>query len=144
MEILNLKPGPTLGKIMDSLYEQRINDLLYPKLNEIYATSGFSKLSSKHLNIKSRELKINPDHDQDIIQNLFNLFATSIKWTPPKLPKIIQKIDGKKSTVALKKVEKMGLQKFLKNNKVFSYAITSPQILTYTSFGYTYKSPIKI
>ena len=26
MEILNLKPGPTLGKIMDSLYEQRINE----------------------------------------------------------------------------------------------------------------------
>ena len=26
MEILNLKPGPTLGKIMDSLYEQRVNE----------------------------------------------------------------------------------------------------------------------
>ena len=66
------------SSIESKIYEQRINDLLYPKLNEIYATSGFSKLSSKHLNIKSRELKINPDHDQDIIQNLFNLFATSI------------------------------------------------------------------
>ena len=26
MEILNIEPGPILGKIMESLYNQRIND----------------------------------------------------------------------------------------------------------------------
>ena len=112
---------------------------MYPKINEIYATSGFSKLSSKYLNIKSIELKFNPDKDQDIIHNLFNLFATTLKWTPPIIPKISTKIDGKKYRVALKNIKKNGLEKFIKKNKVFSYAITSPETLTYTTFNHIRK-----
>lgn len=128
-----------LNNIDSRTYENRVEDLLYPKINEIYATSGFSKLSSKYLNIKSIELKFNPDKDQDIIHNLFNLFATTLKWTPPITPKISTKIDGKKYRVALKNIKKNGLEKFIKKNKVFSYAITSPETLTYTTFNHIRK-----
>jgi len=128
-----------LNNIDSRTYENRVEDLLYPKINEIYATSGFSKLSSKYLNIKSIELKFNPDKDQDIIHNLFNLFATTLKWTPPIIPKISTKIDGKKYRVALKNIKKNGLEKFIKKNKVFSYAITSPETLTYTTFNHIRK-----
>ena len=79
----------------------------------------------------------------DIIYNLFNLFGTSLNWTPPKLPNIKYRVDGVKNSIALKKVRAYGLNNFLKKNRVFSYTITSPQTLSYTSFGYTYKSPIK-
>tara|TARA_Y100000590_G_scaffold378817_1_gene446054 strand:- start:1091 stop:2017 length:927 start_codon:yes stop_codon:yes gene_type:complete len=125
------------------VFETRIGEILYPKLNSIHAISGYSKLRSKHLGFRSRELKVNPDWDEDIIYNLFNLFATSLHWTPPKLPDIKYRIDGFKNKIELKKVREYGLNNFLKKNKVFSYTITSPKILSYTSFGYTYKSPIK-
>ena len=69
-------------------------------------------------------------------------FATNLKWTPPKLPKIIKRVDGEKNKVALREVKKIGLSKFLKKEKVFSYSITSPQTLIYTSFGSGTKSPI--
>ena len=51
--------------------------------------------------------------------------------------------DGVKNKIELKKVRKFGLNSFLKKNKVFSYTITSPKTLSYTDFGYTFKSPIK-
>jgi len=128
-----------LNNIDSKTYERRIVDLLYPKINEIYATSGFSKLSSKHLNIKSMELKFNPKKDEDIIYNLFNLFATALKWTPPKPPKISTQVDGERYKISLKKVSDIGLKKFVEKNRIFSYAITSPDLFTYTTFNYTRK-----
>tara|TARA_B100001146_G_C16158409_1_gene424504 strand:- start:183 stop:1097 length:915 start_codon:yes stop_codon:yes gene_type:complete len=124
-----------LNNIDSKTYEDRVEDLLYPKINEIYATSGFSKLSSKYLNIKSVELKFHPKKDEDIIYNLLNLFATTLKWTPPKLPEISKQVDGNKHKVPLKIVSDIGLEKFIKKNKIFSYAITSPEIFIYTTFN---------
>ncbi len=124
-------------------FETRIGEILYPKLNSIYAVSGYSKLRSRHLGFRSRELKVNPDWDEDIIYNLFDLFATNLDWTPPKLPDIKYRVDGLKSKIELRKIKEIGLNTFLRKNKVFSYTITSPKTLSYTSFGYTYKSPIK-
>ena len=129
--------------INSKTYEKRIDEIFYTKLNSIYAISGYSKLKSKHIKIQSRELKINPDWDEDIILNLFNLIATELKWTPPQIPNIIDRIDGRKEKIPLAQVRKVGIDKFMKDNKVFSYAITSPKTLIYTSFGYRYKSPIK-
>ncbi len=129
--------------VLSKTFEKRIDDILYPQLSSIYAISGYSKLKSKNLYLQSRELKVNPEWDEDVIHNLFEIFATNLKWTPPKLPEIISRVDGKKNKIALKDVKKNGLLNFLKRERVFSYTITSPQTLTYTSFGSTLKSPIK-
>ena len=131
------------NNVDSKMFETRISDVLYPQLNSIHAISGYSKLRSKHLNFRSRELKLNPDWDEDVIINLFNLFATHLNWTPPKLPSIYERVDGKKRKINIRDVKKVGLSTFLKNNKVFSYTITSPRTLSYTTFGYTYRSPIK-
>jgi len=128
--------------VLSETFEKRIDELLYTELKSIYAISGFSKLKSKNIKLRSRELKVNPDWDEDVICNLFHIFATNLKWTPPKLPKIIKRIDGQKNRVALRDVKKIGLSKFLKKEKVFSYTITSPQTLVYTSFGSALQSPI--
>ena len=94
-----------------------------------------SKLSSKKLNIKSRQFQFNPDWDEDIILNLFKLFGNKLKWTPPLLPSISHRIDGTRRKISLSKVRDIGLSKFLKDNNIFSYAIPSPRIFNYTSFG---------
>ncbi len=124
-------------------FESRIDDLLYPKLSKINAINGYSKLKSNSISLQSRELIINPDWDEDIISNLFFLFSQSLQWTSPKLPCISNRVDGQKKKVSLKEVKKIGLENFIDKNKVFSYAITSPRTMIYTSFGYKYKSPIK-
>ena len=116
--------------------------MLYPKLSSIYAVSGYSKLKSKNLHLQSRELRVNPDWDEDVIHSLFEIFATNLKWTPPKLPEITNRVDGQKHKTQLREIKKIGLRKFLKKEGVFSYTITSPQTLIYTSFGSTLKSPI--
>ena len=105
------------------------------------AVSGLSKLSSKKLNIKSRQFQFNPDWDEDIILNLFRLFGNKLKWTPPSLPQICDRIDGKRNKVSLSTIKDVGLSQFLKDNNVFSYAIPSPRIFNYTSFE-NIKSPL--
>ena len=102
---------------IDSLeYESKVDQYLYPKLIQIGATSKFSKLSSKYLNIQSREYILNPDWDGDVILKLFDLFATYLGWTPPKLPILSKRIDGKRYKMELAVMEKTGIKKFIKTN----------------------------
>ena len=115
-------------------YELKVDQYLYPKLIHIGAISGFSRLVSTNLKIKSRECKFNPDWDGDIILKLFNLFAQNLKWTPPKNPKIEQRIEGERFKFPLEHVKKIGLNKFIKQNNIFSYAITNPNSFNYTIF----------
>ena len=115
-------------------YERQVDQVFYPELIQLGAISGFSKLISKHLKIKSRESKFNPDWDEDVILNLLNLFAEHLLWNPLSLPKIEKKISGKKYSISIEEFNKMGLNKFIKNKKIFSYAITSPTTIKYTVF----------
>ena len=134
-EVLSAYNWDTLFEGVDSIdYESKIDQFLYPTLINIGATSGYSKLVSKNLKIKSRECKFNPDWDGDVILKLFNLFAQNLKWTPPKIPKIKKRVEGKKFKYPLINVSKIGLEIFVKDNNVFSYAITNPKIFSYTVF----------
>jgi hypothetical protein len=121
-------------KVNSVTFEKRVDEILYPELKKIGAVSGMSKLSSKKLNIKSRQFQFNPDWDEDVILNLFRLFGNKLKWTPPSLPQICDRIDGKRNKVSLSTIKNAGLSQFLKDNNVFSYAISSPRIFNYTSF----------
>jgi len=135
LELLDGYYWERLFKSINTLeYEKKVDQIFYPELIQIGATSGFSKLSSKHLKIKSRESKFNPDWDEDIILNLLNLFAEHLLWNPFCIPKIKKKINGKKYSIAVSEVKKMGLNNFIRNKKIFSYAITSPKIIKYTVF----------
>ena len=75
-------------------FEKRIDEELYPLLQKMQAVSGKSKLKSNHLNINSKQYQFNPDWDEDIILQLFNLFAKTIGWTPPNIPSISKSIKG--------------------------------------------------
>ena len=126
---------------IDSIdYENKIDQFLYSKLIQMGAVSKFGKLSSKYLNIKSREGMLNPDWDGDIFLNLFHLYAEILGWTPPQLPSIYKRIEGKKFKLPLSHIKAIGLNKFLKDNKIFSYAITNPTNFSYTIFQSYYKN----
>ena len=122
-------------KNIDSIeFEKKIDQYLYPKLITIGAASNFSKLKSNHLNIRSRESNINPDWDSDIILKLFSIFGQNLGWTLPTLPIITKRVDGLRRKIELSKVIDMGIHNFISKYKVFSYAITSPKIISYTVF----------
>ena len=116
-------------------FDQSIDQLLYPSLLSINAMKTFGKLKSNFLNITNKELVINPDWDEDSIMCLFQLIANHLNWNTPNLPKIVKRIDGMKNKCLLSDVKKIGLNQFLENNHIFSYAITSPKYFSYTSFG---------
>jgi len=126
------------SRVNSKNFDKKIDAILYSQMKEIGALSKRSKLSSKHLNIQSREYICNPDWDDDIIIKLFNIFGNELDWSPPKLPIISKKIKGQRYKTSLSKVKKIGLNNFIKSNKIFSYAIPSPRIFNYTSFNKKY------
>jgi len=130
-------------RVNTKTYEKRVDDNLYPILQSMGAVSSKSKLSSNHLNIPSRQYQFNPDWDEDVVLNLLQLFAKNMGWTPPKIPKIIKSIEGIRQKVPLAFIKKKGLLNFLNEKRVFSYAIPSPRIFNFTSFGFINKSPLE-
>ena len=112
-------------------------------MQKIDAINGKSKLKSNHLNIQSRQYQFNPDWDEDVILQLFKLFGKKLGWTPPKIPLMEKRIEGKRSKVPLGFIKEKGLINFIKEKRVFSYAIPSPRIFNFTSFGLAYKSPLE-
>ena len=124
-------------------FEKQIDEYLYPLFQSMQAVSGKSKLRSKHLNISSKQFQLNPDWDEDVVLQLLNLFGKTLGWTPPKLPSILRSINGNRKKVPLALIKEIGLSQFLKENRVFSYAIPSPRIFNFTSFGMVYKSPLE-
>ena len=124
-----------LNNIEDIGFEKFIDQKFYPTLISINASTGFSKLSSKHLGIKSRECRFNPDWDEDVILNLFELFSQYLSWNSPEIPIISHRIKGEKFSIDLDKVIKSGLKNTITEKKIFSYAITSPKKMKYTVFN---------
>ena len=124
------------------MFEKRIDQLLYPTLKEIGAISGRGKLSGKHSNIIGRQYQFNPDWDEDVILHLFRLFGRHLKYSPPALPRIVKRLEGNRKKASLSEVKKIGLAEFIRKEKIFSYAIPSPRVINYTTFGYLKNSPL--
>jgi hypothetical protein len=124
-------------------FEDKIDQVLYLKLREISALKKRSKLSGIHKKFTSYQYQFNPDWDMDVAMKIFQLIGNSFGWTPPECPDIEKVIDGTRYRIPLSRVKKTGLNSFLSKSKVFSYAITSPGIFNYTTFGYSRKSPIE-
>ncbi len=132
------------NKVNTKTFDRQINQLLYPELLSIGSLKSFGKLSSKFLNIKNREFLVNPDWDEDLILNFFQLIGKHLLWSNPKLPKIIKRIDGIKKKCLLSDVKKIGLNNFINKKYIFSYAITSPRYFSYTTFGPNKKRVIDV
>tara|TARA_Y100000815_G_C13001643_1_gene371950 strand:- start:71 stop:505 length:435 start_codon:yes stop_codon:yes gene_type:complete len=130
-------------RVNTKTFERRMEEELYSILHAKQALSGKSKLSSNHLKIQSRQYQFNPDWDEDVVLQLLKLFGKTLGWTPPKIPEIISCIEGNRHKVPLVLIKEKGLKKFLKEKRVFSYAIPSPRIFNFTSFGLLNKSPLE-
>jgi len=130
-------------RVNTKTYEKRIDQQLYPLLYNIQAVSGKSKLNSNHLNIPSRQYQFNPDWDEDVVLQLLKLFGKTLGWTPPEIPVIVKSIEGIRQKVPLAFIKEKGLINFIKEKRVFSYAIPSPRIFNFTTFGLVNKSPLE-
>ena len=132
--LLDYNWNKILKGVNTKTFEKRIDQILYPTLSELGAVTRQSKLTSHYLKIKSKQYQSNPDWDEDIILNLFTMFGNYLRWTPPPIPKISHIVNGKRIKLPITQVKKIGLNKFVSLNKVFSYAIPTPRIFNYTSF----------
>ena len=130
-------------RVNTKTFEKRIDEELYSLLLTMQTISAKSKLRSLHLKIKSRQFQFNPDWDEDLILKLLYLFGNTLAWSPPHIPKISKSIEGMRQKVPLAYIKQHGLSNYLNEKCVFSYAIPSPRIFNFTSFGMKKKSPVE-
>ena len=130
-------------KINTKTFEKKIDRNLYPLLKKLDAINDKSKLKSKNLNIQSIQYQFNPDWDENVIWHLLRLFAKELNWTPPQMPLIKSRIEGKRAKIPLAYIKDMGLLDFINKKRIFSYAIPSPRIFNFTTFGHINKSPLE-
>ena len=140
----NFNWNKLFNQVNTKTFDKKIDQLLYPELLSISTLKIFGKLSSNFLNIKNREFIVNPDWDEDLILNFFQLIGNHLSWSNPTLPKIINRIDGIKKKCLLSEVKEIGLNNFINKNNIFSYAITSPRYFSYTTFGSNKKRVIDV
>ena len=130
-------------RVHTKTYEKRVDEELYTLLHSMGAISGKSKYYSNYMKIPSWQYQFNPDWDEDVVLQLLKLFGKTLGWTPPAIPEIVKSIEGIRQKVPLALIKEKGLSDFIKEKRVFSYAIPSPRIFNFTSFGLAYKSPLE-
>jgi hypothetical protein len=136
-------PWQKLFRLVTSVkFEKYVDEMFYPHLAELGGVSSRGKLKSLNRKIPARQFQFNPDWDEDVVYRLFSEFGNDLKWTPPEYPSPLKRIEGIRHRIPLREVKKQGLNTFLRTKKVFSYAIPSPGIFNYTTFGHVKKSPM--
>ena len=113
-------------------FEQRMQAQLYSRLQrlEVYRPTG--QVISRHLGLKGGQLQFNPDWDTEVILRLEDFIGTHLKWSPPRLPLDLQRVEGERHTGSLKKLAADDFPTDLIGRGVFSYAITSTDTLNFT------------
>ncbi len=124
-------------------FERFVDEVFYPRLRELGGVSSRGKLKSVNMGLPSLQFQFNPDWDEDTACRLFSEFGNALKWTPPQFPSPLNRIEGVRKKITLAQVKKRGLNEFLREEKVFSYAIPSPGIFNFTTFGWVKKSPME-
>ena len=115
-------------------FDQAVDSRLFPIISQINPTFKYGKMKSNFLNLRSRQILVNPDWDEDVILNYFKLFADHLGWSPPSIPVIRRRVDGNSYKISIDEVKKIGLNRFIKRYKIFSYSFPSNRKISYTTF----------
>ncbi len=124
-----------IDEVSTRKFDQAVDMRLFPIISQINPSFNYGKMKSNFLKLRSRQIIVNPDWDEDVILNYFKLFAEHLGWSPPSIPTINKRVDGKSYKINIEEVEKIGLNRFIKKYKVFSYSFPSNRKISYTSFG---------
>ncbi len=114
------------------LFEQRMQDQLYARLERLGAWQPGGRTRSRHLRLQGGQLQFNPDWDEDLILSLYDLAGTYLKWSPPQAPVISMRLEGDRRTAPLNDIATGDFPTGFIADGVFSYAISARSTINFT------------
>ncbi|MBN2281561.1 MAG: hypothetical protein JXQ65_13350 [Candidatus Marinimicrobia bacterium] len=118
-------------------FEQKIQEVVLPKLSEIKLDNTTAMTQSKHLKINGFQTRIRDvNHDRSAIKKLLNYISQISGMKIPDCPARFDKIPGLRTNMNLEKVlnNYKNFDDFLLQENIFSYALTYKNILNFTKF----------
>jgi hypothetical protein len=116
-------------------FEESLEREIFPalKMNPLVSDSG--QVKSRHLNLGGYQCQwSDPNCQRESIVDLFQIISSLTGWTAPKIPGQFLKAEGKRQTIAVEEIAKRfgTLDKFLSDEKVFSYVFPFRDSVNYT------------
>jgi len=117
-------------------FEESLQKEIFPalKINPLATNSG--QVKSRHLNLGGYQCQwVDPNCENESIVDLFQIISSLTGWTAPKIPNQFLKVEGKRQKITTEEIVKRfgSLDKFLSDEKVFSYVFPYRDSVNYTS-----------
>jgi len=116
-------------------FEEALQKEIFPVLTKNPLTAHSGQVTSRHLQLSGYQCQwSDPNRENPSIVDLFKTVSSLTTWSMPNIPDRFLQITGKRQKISTKEItERFGsLDKFLSDEKVFSYVFPYRDSMNYT------------
>jgi len=119
-------------------FEEVIDSIIYPEIQNTGFFRGSGQVKSKHLGLGGYQCQfINPKLERKKISKLIELICNTFSWKIPEIPYEYYTINGiRKSEQISNVIIKNNFSNFIIQNNIFSYVIPNYNRINYTIFKF--------
>ena len=117
-------------------FEESLQKEIFPALRNNPLVTDSGQVKSRHLNLGGYQCQwSDPNRENESIAELFSIVSALTGWAAPKIPNQFLKVEGKRHTLTTGEISKRfgTLDKFLSDEKVFSYVFPYRDSVNYTN-----------
>lgn len=117
-------------------FEEALQKEIFPALKNNPLANHSGQVKSRRLNLSGYQFQWNdPNREKESIADLFKIVSTLTNWTAPKIPNQFLKVEGNRYKITAEEITKRfgTLDKFLSDEKVFSYVFPFRDSVNYTN-----------
>jgi hypothetical protein len=117
-------------------FEESLQKEIFPalKINPLVTNSG--QVMSRHFNLSGYQCQwVDPNRENESIRDLFQIVSLLTNWSAPNLPNQFLKVEGRRHKITTEEIARRfgSLDKFLSDEKVFSYVFPYRDSVNYTN-----------
>ena len=117
-------------------FEEALQKEIFPALKNNPLASNSGQVKSRHFDLSGYQCQwSDPNRERESIAELFQIVSALTSWTAPHLPNQFLKVEGKRQKITADEIAKRfgTLDKFLSDEKVFSYVFPYRDSVNYTN-----------
>ncbi len=117
-------------------FEESLQKEIFPALRKNPLVTNSGQVTSRHYNLSGYQCQwADPNRENDSIRDLFQIVSSLTGWLAPNLPKQFLKVEGRRHKITTAEIARRfgSLDKFLVDEKVFSYVFPYRDSVNYTN-----------
>lgn len=132
--------SPELSRMTERVdllgFEEALQKEIFPALKNNPLAKNSGQVKSRHLQLSGYQCQwSDPNRENDSIADLFKIISTLTGWTSPNIPKRFLQTTGVRRRISVEEIQNRfgSLDKFLADEKVFSYVFPYHDSVNYTN-----------